>query len=62
MSQCKNPRHSEDKYALYDARGIFCSYVCEHCEEEVAKKYRVDVMTDSNYYADELIDAEGTWF
>lgn len=62
MSQCKNPKHSEDKYALYDARGIFCAYVCEQCENTVRSKYRVDVMQDSNYIADEAIDAEAEWW
>ena len=40
MSQCKNPRHHEERYALYDARGIFCAYVCEHCEDAQRSKYR----------------------
>ena len=62
MSQCKNPRHHEQRYALYDARGIFCAYVCEHCEDAQRSKYRADVMTNSNYHADEAIDAEAEWW
>lgn len=46
------------RYALDDARGIFCCYVCEDCEQEARSRYRVDVMEDSNYEADEPIEPE----
>lgn len=58
MARCTNPKHNEERYMLYDARGIPCGYVCDVCEDEVAKKYRVDVMTDSNYAADEAIEED----
>lgn len=58
MARCTSPTHNEDKYVLYDARGIPCGYVCHKCEDEVASKYRVDVITDSNYLADECIEEE----
>ena len=45
----------KERYALDDARGIFCCYVCEDCEAENKKKYRSDIFTDSNYEADEEI-------
>ncbi len=44
------------KYDLTDARGIFCTYVCEKCEDEKKSHYRQDIFTDSNYYADEQIE------
>ena len=46
------------KYALYDARGIFLTYVCEECSAEKQKHYRPDVLTDPNYWHDEPIDEE----
>ena len=44
------------RYALYDARGIFCDYVCEVCEEKVKSKYRPEIFEDGNYECDEPID------
>ena len=34
---------------LKDARGIPCARVCGDCEEEVKKKYRPEIFTDSLY-------------
>ena len=48
----------EERYALNDARGIFCSYVCSECEDEVKAKYRPEIFEDSMYEADEPIDTE----
>lgn len=48
----------KDKYALNDARGIFCCYVCEDCEEEKKSHYRPEIFTDGNYEADEPIEPE----
>lgn len=42
----------------HDARGIFLTYACDKCWPEKAKGYRPDVLTDSNYWADEPIDEE----
>jgi hypothetical protein len=47
-----------ERYALRDARNIFCAYVCEKCEADKRAKYRPDVFTDSNYWADEPIDED----
>lgn len=41
---------------LVDARGIFCGFVCDKCERAKRKKFRPDIFTDSNYWADEPID------
>jgi len=42
----------------YDARGIFLTYTCDRCHAEKMRKYRPDVLTDPNYYADEPIDPD----
>jgi hypothetical protein len=44
--------------ALHDARGIFCTYVCDRCEAARRREFRADVMSDPNYPADEPIEAE----
>jgi hypothetical protein len=48
----------EERWALTDARGIFCCYVCETCEAEKRARYRADIFTDANYWADEPIDED----
>lgn len=52
---------SEDRsisWALYDARGIYVSRVCEDCEEEVKSQYRPEIFADSSYETDEPIDED----
>jgi len=39
--------------AIYDARGIFVSYVCDKCRKEKLSKYRPEIFTDSQYWHDE---------
>ena len=46
------------RYELADARGIFCGFVCEKCEEEKKKKFRADIFDDPQYWADEPIDED----
>lgn len=41
---------------LVDARGIFCCYVCEDCEDEKRKRYRPEIFEDSNYGCDEQVE------
>ncbi len=41
---------------LSDARGIFCDFVCDKCEDEKRNRYRSDIFTDPNYWHDEPID------
>ena len=38
-----------------DARGIPLARVCVECKDKRLSKYRPEVLTDSNYYADEPI-------
>jgi hypothetical protein len=44
--------------AQHDARGIFLCYTCDKCEAEKLSHFRPDVLTDSNYWADEPIEAD----
>jgi hypothetical protein len=44
--------------ALYDARGIYVSYVCDVCEARTRKRYRPEIFTDSNYETLEAIDED----
>lgn len=48
----------KDSYWQHDARGIPLTRTCDDCHDEKMAKYRPDVLTDSNYWADEPIDAE----
>jgi|TARA_Y100000310_G_scaffold288649_1_gene314462 hypothetical protein len=48
----------EEAWWEYDARGIELAKVCSSCKEERLKGYRGDVLTDSNYWADEAIEPE----
>lgn len=41
-----------------DARGIPLARVCNSCREEVLSKYRPEVLVDSQYQADEQIEAD----
>jgi hypothetical protein len=40
----------------YDARGIYLTKVCDKCAETKLSSFRPDVLTDFNYYTDELIE------
>lgn len=44
------------RYELYDARGIFCSFICEDCEQKCKSRFRADIFTNPNYWHDEPID------
>ncbi len=54
MEPCNHRR--EDTWELIDARGIYCCRVCERCEAEKMKEYRLDIFTDPDYWHDEPID------
>lgn len=41
----------QERYALNDAAGIFCCYVCSSCEEERRKKYNPSIFDPSSHYA-----------
>ena len=48
----------DGSYWVSDARGIPLARVCAHCRAAKLSKYRVDVLEDSNYNADEAIDSD----
>lgn len=53
---CKHDKHNS--WFEYDARGIPLGRVCDRCRKQFLSKFRPDVLTDSNYWADEAIDPE----
>jgi len=57
MSEC-NCGSGLERFPLTDARGIFCTYVCDKCEKEKRSTYRADIFTDPDYWADEPIEQE----
>lgn len=42
--------------SLYDARNIFCCYICDTCETVQRSKYRAEIFTDSNYETTEEVE------
>jgi len=50
--------HRGERRQLFDARGIFCCYVCDTCEERKRRVYRMEIFTDPNYSHDEPIDED----
>jgi len=48
----------EDSWWEHDARGIPLCRVCEKCMGVKLEQYRPEVLTNSNYYADEPIEEE----
>lgn len=37
---------------LIDARGIFCSFVCNRCEADIRRCFRPEIFTDPKYPMD----------
>jgi len=48
----------QERWAEYDARGIFLDYVCETCRAEKLSKFRPDVLTDPDYWHNEPLEEE----
>jgi len=48
----------KEMYSLFDARGIYLSGVCEDCESTIKRRYRKDVLEDSEYECDEQIEPD----
>jgi hypothetical protein len=40
----------EPRRDLIDARGIFCQFACDACEEEKSKEFRPEIFTDGLTY------------
>jgi hypothetical protein len=53
----------KDSWWEHDARNIPLARVCDDCRDEKLARYRPDVLTDSDYWADEQIepDEEDRW-
>jgi hypothetical protein len=43
---------------LIDARGIFCTFVCDSCERRKRGQFRPEIFTNPNYECDEPIEPE----
>jgi hypothetical protein len=48
----------KSKLSLYDARGIFCCYYCDDCEQEKRAQYRAEVLMDPGYDYDEQVEPD----
>jgi hypothetical protein len=46
------------RYAEYDARGIFLTFVCDACVAEKLKEFRPDVLVNPDYWSSEPIEEE----
>jgi hypothetical protein len=57
-ARCTVQHDKTNSYWAHDARGIPLRRVCGKCEHLLKKEYRADVLTDSNYRADEPIEAD----
>ena len=43
---------------VYDARGIFVTFVCDKCREKKLSGFRPEIFTDGDYECDEPVDPE----
>ena len=52
--------HTKDDGSWWenDARGFPLARVCDRCRADKLAKFRPDVLTDGDYYADEPIEPE----
>lgn len=55
---CRFHTKTDGSYWVNDARGIPLARVCEKCEDEKLAKFRPEVLTDSNYAANEEIEPD----
>ncbi len=58
MSCPGNHTKNDGSWWEHDARGIPLWRVCDSCRTGKLSKYRPDVLTDVDYWADEPIEAE----
>jgi hypothetical protein len=56
--KCCSCGSGELRRELVDARGIFCTFVCDVCEAEKRAKYRADIFVDPNYPTIEPIEED----
>lgn len=55
---CKRHTKNDGSYWVNDARGIPLARVCDLCYAKKLSKFRKDVRTNANYWADEIIDSD----
>jgi len=58
LDVCPRCDSVEGADAHFDARGIFIAYACDSCWQEIRKRYRPEVLEDSDYECDEQIEPE----
>jgi len=52
---CGSGRSRRD---LLDARGIFCTFVCDLCEKEKRSRFNVEIFDDPQYETCEPVEEE----
>ncbi len=55
---CEPHRPGDGSWWANDARGIPLARVCDRCEKAKLAKYRPEVLTDGDYWADEPIEGD----
>lgn len=55
---CKTHTKHDGSWWEHDARGIPLARVCDKCRKEKLGKYRRDVLSDPQYWADEAIEED----
>jgi len=56
--QCNLDPAVTDSWWEHDARGIPLCRVCDLCRDAKLSRYRSDVLTDGNYWADEPVEPD----
>ena len=51
MKTCSRCNNGKIRYELKDAAGIFCSFVCEDCEQYVRNEYKPSIFEPGTRYA-----------
>ena len=54
MKKARNPckcGSGKERYALKDAAGIFCDYVCEACESRERKRWNPQIFVEGSPYS-----------
>lgn len=61
MTDERDTRHICDpgqKRPLYDARMIFCTYVCDECEDRKREQFRPEIFSDPDYDCAEPVEED----
>jgi hypothetical protein len=58
MKPCPNCNSGLPRRELKDARGIFCTFVCDACAAKRRQEFRADIFTNPRYPASEPIDSD----